>query len=308
MRKREIQISERDLIRLRSLIGELQKTLLQGFENPLYVDQRQGVFRSHFDWHSSVHGHWMLLCSGRIAQSPELVQKGLSRLTESNFAVERQRLLEEPEFELPYGQSWLLLLFDELARHRVFSQNLQMFRQETLQRVIQWLESNEFPDKNGNPYRSWLMTYFLYKKSNPREFSEAAKRIEQKFQDVTRVEENQDPRYFFSAKSLFAILRGQGNRAEESEQSQIAKIVTLANCHELGRFVSQSWRIPFCEQEDVLLRTIEFTEAYMKEPRLWRDDFHLISHWIPQFLWMGLWLSLGGAEEKEDFCLTLPMV
>ena len=26
---------------------------------------------------------------------------------------------------------------------------------------------------------------------------------------------------------------------------------------------------------------------------LWADDFRVVSHWVPQFLWIGVWLAQG---------------
>jgi hypothetical protein len=78
------------------------------------------AFFGSFDWHSSVHGHWMLI---RLLQRfPDLPEAGAIRpalevdLTAPNIAVELA-YLERPNrasFERTYGWAWLLKLAEEL--------------------------------------------------------------------------------------------------------------------------------------------------------------------------------------------------
>ncbi|MCC6321443.1 MAG: DUF2891 domain-containing protein [Phycisphaerales bacterium] len=78
------------------------------------------VFFGSFDWHSSVHGHWLLARALRL--EPTLPQAGAIRgvfdrhFTASNVAAEvaylRQR--QRGTFERMYGWSWLLKLACEL--------------------------------------------------------------------------------------------------------------------------------------------------------------------------------------------------
>ena len=82
--------------------------------------QMHPAFYGCFDWHSSVHGHWMLI---RLLKSnPEHANAQRSReilarsLTAENIAVEA-KYYEQPEnksFERMYGWAWLLTLAAEL--------------------------------------------------------------------------------------------------------------------------------------------------------------------------------------------------
>jgi hypothetical protein len=81
------------------------------------------AFYGSFDWHSCVHGFWLLAKMLRLF--PDLPQSGAIRtlfeeqLTATNIAGEL-RYLERPlqdTFERPYGWAWLLMLASELARH-----------------------------------------------------------------------------------------------------------------------------------------------------------------------------------------------
>jgi hypothetical protein len=78
------------------------------------------AFYGCFDWHSAVHGHWLL--ARLLRHGPELLQATAVRaalnqnLTAANLAVEAA-YLDQPNrqsFERPYGYAWLLKLAAEL--------------------------------------------------------------------------------------------------------------------------------------------------------------------------------------------------
>ncbi|MFL5608103.1 MAG: DUF2891 family protein, partial [Gemmatimonadaceae bacterium] len=80
------------------------------------------VFFGSFDWHSCVHGYWLL--STLLRQFPDLPEKAaIHALFERQF---RQNKIStevlylcapgRAGFERPYGWAWLLMLSAELAR------------------------------------------------------------------------------------------------------------------------------------------------------------------------------------------------
>jgi len=81
------------------------------------------VFFGSFDWHSCVHGYWMLLrllrrFPGNPA-APEITALADRMLEPGKIAAERA-YLDRPGsagFERPYGWAWLLALHGEAARH-----------------------------------------------------------------------------------------------------------------------------------------------------------------------------------------------
>jgi hypothetical protein len=82
------------------------------------------IFFGSYDWHSCVHGHWLLARLLRL--DPELPEGGAIRahfdqaFTEDKVAGERA-YLDRPAsggFERPYGWAWLLMLAAELRQHR----------------------------------------------------------------------------------------------------------------------------------------------------------------------------------------------
>ena len=79
------------------------------------------VFYGCFDWHSAVHGHWLLVRLLRLnALTPEQAADARAKL-EANFAVENVagelanfRRPERGSWERPYGWAWFLQLAAEL--------------------------------------------------------------------------------------------------------------------------------------------------------------------------------------------------
>lgn len=81
------------------------------------------IFFGSYDWHSCVHGHWLLARLYR--RFPQLSEAGAIRtLLDAQFTGEKVagevRYLEQPAargFERPYGWAWALALQAELLRH-----------------------------------------------------------------------------------------------------------------------------------------------------------------------------------------------
>src|SRR5687767_9642707 len=79
------------------------------------------AFYGCYDWHSSVHGHWLLvrlLRAGSPAALPvaEMREAVGSNLTAENVLVEDEyfKAPGRAPFERPYGWAWLLKLHEEL--------------------------------------------------------------------------------------------------------------------------------------------------------------------------------------------------
>jgi hypothetical protein len=97
--------------------------VLNGAEDALPPSVLHPVFFGSFDWHSCVHGYWMLL--RLLRRFPDMPAAGDVRaladrmLEPGKIAVERA-YLDRPGsagFERPYGWAWLLALHGEAARH-----------------------------------------------------------------------------------------------------------------------------------------------------------------------------------------------
>jgi hypothetical protein len=78
------------------------------------------AFYGAYDWHSSVHMHWLLVRLLRrhggtpaFAETAPVVDVLDSHLTPENLAVEAAYLRDRPSFERPYGWAWLVALAAE---------------------------------------------------------------------------------------------------------------------------------------------------------------------------------------------------
>ncbi len=83
------------------------------------------IFFGSFDWHSCVHGYWLLARAMRrfpdLSTAPAIAFQFDERITLANVAAECA-YLDRPDsrgFERPYGWSWLLALQAELEQHAV---------------------------------------------------------------------------------------------------------------------------------------------------------------------------------------------
>jgi hypothetical protein len=78
------------------------------------------AFYGCYDWHSSVHGHWLLARLARLFPTAPFAldaRRAVSQsLTPANIAQELKYLADEgrASFERPYGLAWLLQLAAEL--------------------------------------------------------------------------------------------------------------------------------------------------------------------------------------------------
>jgi hypothetical protein len=80
------------------------------------------IFYGSFDWHSSVHGHWLLVRAllryPKLAQRDEVIKLLEARFTAENVKVETEYLSQNLRgtFERTYGWAWFLKLAAELRR------------------------------------------------------------------------------------------------------------------------------------------------------------------------------------------------
>ena len=122
------------------------------------------AFFGCYDWHSSVHGHWLLARLVRLAGHADFAseaRRALDRsLTVENIAGEVAYLEQagRTTFERPYGLAWLLQLSAELREWSVESGDLEVTRWraaleplETLaaQRFTDWLPDLSYPIRAG---------------------------------------------------------------------------------------------------------------------------------------------------------------
>jgi hypothetical protein len=93
---------------------------MTGPEQVLSPRQLHPIFYGSFDWHSSVHGHWLLIRALRnfpsLAQGDEVRTLLDKRFNDDNVRAEVEYLgqARRETFERPYGWGWFLKLAAEL--------------------------------------------------------------------------------------------------------------------------------------------------------------------------------------------------
>src|SRR6201993_2320326 len=106
------------------------------------------AFYGCYDWHSSVHGHWLLVRLVRTFPNADFAQSARETLrqslTKEKIAQEAAYLRGEGRvsFERPYGLAWLLQLVAELRewndpQARELAANLRPLEQAALQRMTE---------------------------------------------------------------------------------------------------------------------------------------------------------------------------
>jgi hypothetical protein len=127
--------------------------------------QLHPVFFGSFDWHSCVHGYWLLATLMRLF--PEMrealtIEELFDRqLTAAKVRAE-VRYLAQPlraTFERPYGWAWLLMLWAELSRHsgkkaKRRSDALAPLATAFSQRFLDFLPRATYPIRVGTHFNS----------------------------------------------------------------------------------------------------------------------------------------------------------
>lgn len=118
------------------------------------------AFYGCFDWHSSVHGHWLLVRLIRKFPNGAFVPATRDALRQSltadNLTAEAAYLKAEgrASFERPYGLAWLLQLAAEMRewddpQARDMAANLRPAEQAALDRLNNWLPKLSHPVRIG---------------------------------------------------------------------------------------------------------------------------------------------------------------
>ena len=119
------------------------------------------AFFGCYDWHSSVHGHWLLTRLARLHPDNRLSSQSIIKL-EKSFS--RKNLLEETNyiqgtgrlaFERPYGIAWLLQLVAELEEWSSnesatkWREHIKPLENILAERITNWLPKLTYPVRSG---------------------------------------------------------------------------------------------------------------------------------------------------------------
>lgn len=120
------------------------------------------AFYGCYDWHSSVHGHWLLARLARTFPDAKFTPEARAALQQS---LTKENLLQEAaymkaegrtSFERPYGLAWLLQLVAELREWKKadpmageLATNLQPLELAAVDRLQTWLPKLSHPVRSG---------------------------------------------------------------------------------------------------------------------------------------------------------------
>ncbi|WP_461019655.1 DUF2891 family protein [Streptomyces daliensis] len=113
------------------------------------------AFYGAYDWHSSVHMHWLLV--RLLRRYPEHIDTGAvtdaldAHLTPEALAAEAAYLRAHPSFERPYGWAWLLALTAESTALGVerWSAPLTDAARAAAGLLLAWLPKATYPVRHG---------------------------------------------------------------------------------------------------------------------------------------------------------------
>jgi hypothetical protein len=118
------------------------------------------AFFGSYDWHSSVHGHWMLARLLRLfpdlAEAKDVRVALGAHLTAANLKSEAEYFArtESKPFERPYGWAWLLKLSEELhdwddPDAKAWSKNLRPLIDVIVGRYLEFFPKQTYPIRTG---------------------------------------------------------------------------------------------------------------------------------------------------------------
>ncbi|MFP2683563.1 DUF2891 domain-containing protein [Enterobacter ludwigii] len=123
------------------------------------------IFYGCFDWHSAVHGYWLLLRCVRLYPElscrDEIVALFDEHITQEKVAKELAYFNApfRASFERPYGYGWLLALAQELKQSALpqaasWHQTLQPLTQDIRDRLVDYLSKLTYPIRVGTHYNT----------------------------------------------------------------------------------------------------------------------------------------------------------
>jgi hypothetical protein len=123
------------------------------------------AFYGCFDWHSAVHGHWLLTRLARRFPDAEFTPSAVAALerslTPENISAELAYFQgkDRGSFERPYGLAWLLQLAAELRewqdpRARRWSENLAPLESRASAALEEWLPKLSHPIREGEHHQT----------------------------------------------------------------------------------------------------------------------------------------------------------
>ena len=266
------------------------------------------VFHGCIDWHSSVHGTWALLAYGALTHDHRYDKIAEAPMTVEGIAAERQKLHDEPYFEMPYGRAWFLRL--AIAHGRAHGKTSITDMADDVARSLfdRYAQNGARPFELEYANPSWaminLIDYLEFRKSlaapsTPLPDREALTPLMRPFLSATAkcsLEAERAFPQFMSVCGNWAALLAKWLPPDEA-RTAIDRLVTdvdaaspvteAQNAHHYGLNFSRAWSawIVYSRTGDerwgkIFADHMEFMNAH---PDWWSFDYNQVGHWVAQF-------------------------
>ncbi|SDS26194.1 Protein of unknown function [Brevibacterium sandarakinum] len=124
------------------------------------ASEKNPAFANSFDWHSSVHMHYLLasLLGTKSARSAdwrdEAIETLSTHLSENNMRAEAGFLRDNPSWERPYGWAWAIdlnraLNASENSELRTLGKHTQVLTDTVFDLILEWLPKVPEPVRHG---------------------------------------------------------------------------------------------------------------------------------------------------------------
>jgi hypothetical protein len=134
--------------------------VIAGINDIKPTKQLHPAFYGCYDWHSSVHGHWLLIYILRNFPQLTIANNIINRLNEN---LTKDNILKEIEyinnddrksFERPYGWAWLLKFYEELylwhnENAKKWKESLEPLAKVIASKFIVYFPSQTYPIRSG---------------------------------------------------------------------------------------------------------------------------------------------------------------
>ncbi len=285
-------------------IQSIKSTIIRSIDKK-HKAEGKSKFDGSFDWHSDVHAHWALLSIARTTGDQALDEKLQATLDLKRLQSEVRFLSSSgyKNFEAPYGRAWFLMLLAELSRRPIGQDpHFQSLRRQMTIETGTWLQKNAFPELQGGKFigthTSWLMATFLAERAS-RDLPDLATKFTQLIaakvdpakERLAQAQTQQED--FIHLPSLSYLVLPEAVYEKPMVALPAPKSYV---CHTPGTIQMSMWaHAEQCAKHDAkscdLIQTR--SQSFYARTDLWKDNFDCVSHWIPQFMWMTHWLSLG---------------
>ena len=136
--------------------------VMDGAEDVLSPRQLHPIFHGSFDWHSCVHGWWLMLRLRRLfpalaeARQVELLAEEMLTPAKVDGELAYLDRAYSGGFERPYGWAWLLALHREAQRHedQAWGADLEPLARAFAERFASYLPRLTYPIRTGSHFNT----------------------------------------------------------------------------------------------------------------------------------------------------------